>query len=171
MNFKYLLRSAALAAVLLGGSTAAQAGWIQIADPDLTDTAINPGYGAGGPANQNPATVGAWLADLINAPSVTLLGQAEEFGAATISGLASAGSLYLTLHYGNYIVGLGNRQNNVTVAFSCSTGCASFTGYVVEGLSNYRYYGTVRNVPEPLTLGLLGLGLAGVGFARRRKAA
>jgi hypothetical protein len=165
-SYKHLLRSAALAAVLLGGSAAAQAGWIQIVDPDATDAATNPGSGAGGPSNQSAATIGLWLQDLLNAASApAVLAQADDFSAATIAGLPSAGTLYLTLHYGNFA-----GANNVTVAYSCSTGCGpTFTGYQTQGLSNYRLFGTVTNVPEPMTLGLLGLGLAAAGLRRRRK--
>ena len=40
------------------------------------------------------------------------------------------------------------------------------------GLSHVVIYGGERNtkVPEPMTLGMLGLGLLGLGFARRKKA-
>jgi hypothetical protein len=40
------------------------------------------------------------------------------------------------------------------------------------GLSNIKLYtqGRREQVPEPMTLGLLGLGLLGAGVARRRKA-
>jgi hypothetical protein len=42
------------------------------------------------------------------------------------------------------------------------------SGYVDRGLSNVQPY-TPTSVPEPGTLALLGLGLAGIGFARRRR--
>jgi PEP-CTERM motif-containing protein len=38
-----------------------------------------------------------------------------------------------------------------------------------NGLDNVVLTGQAAGVPEPATLGLLGLGLAGVGFARRKR--
>jgi hypothetical protein len=71
------------------------------------------------------------------------------------------------------------------LAFVCATDCDSInllarSTYGLAGFgvldaraatSNFRFYGTRASVPEPATLGILGLGLAGVGFARRRRAA
>jgi hypothetical protein len=154
----------------------AQASWIQVVDPNLLDTATNPGFGAGGPSSQSASNVRTWLQDLLDAAAAPpLLGQNDSFSAASISGLPSAGSLYITLHYGNYLVG-GSREQNVTVAYSCTTGCSTFSGYTTQALSNYREYGTVSTisvsgepVPLPSALALLGIGMLGLGVSRRTR--
>ena len=164
-----LFRAAALAMALSLSSAGANAAWIQITDPDISDSAINPGYGAGGPSNQNAATIGSWLQNLLNlANAPTVIAQNDSFGDSSISPISSAAQ-YLTLHYGNYYVGQ-NRYNDVTVGYSCASGCTSFSGYTTGALSNYRIYGGAAiPVPEPATLTLLGLGLAVLAMARRRR--
>ena len=83
--------------------------------------------------------------------------------------------MYITLHYGNYLVG-GSREQNVTVAYSYTTGCSTFSGYTTQALSNYREYGTVSTisvsgepVPLPSALALLGIGMLGLGVSRRTR--
>lgn len=168
MKVNKLIANIGIVAASLACS-ASYAGWAQVSDPNSFDAAVNPGFGLGGPGNQSAATVELWLEDLLDSP-VNYVSQMDTFSAGSITGLTNAptSSLFITLHYGNYQVA-GNKVNNVTVAWNCTSGCATFTGYVTKGLSNYREYQAVTAVPEPETFAMLlaGLGLIG-SIARRR---
>ena len=174
-TFTKIVASAAIAfAALAGGIGNASAAWVQITDLDNSDSATNPGY----PGNQNPATVGAYLQNLLDLASApTQIDSGDNYGGAPLSGLgnpASGDLLLLAFHFGN-----GNdfwpHTGDFDVFFSCAGGCDNFTLPSTKGISNYRLYeGTgggnaqTNAVPEPLTLSLMGIGLAGLGMSRRR---
>ena len=73
--------------------------------------------------------------------------------------------------------GTGNRGDNWFVFQLDQNTSTGFWGFVNSvhrggGLSHIELYGSGgRSVPEPGTLALLGLGLFGIGLARRRKRA
>ncbi|NKB99021.1 MAG: PEP-CTERM sorting domain-containing protein [Pseudomonadales bacterium] len=162
----------------------AMAGWVWLTDPDLGDSAINPGpanIAPAGPDSQSAGNIEAWLEDLTNSGVTYLTG-----GDSTpdiLPGLDALGAIYIVLHYGNYQGDIpsgfslpeimqGNKivqSSNVNIAYVCDnlSSCDSFNP-PDEGLSNYRIFGKGPvGVPEPGTLGLLTLGLFGLVLSRR----
>ncbi len=166
-----------LAGLLLGCSALAQAGWILVGDEEAANGATNPGYIGtdGGPANQNPETIDKWLEDLLNDDvdqTFVRGGDVEEGATFELTGLDLDGINYIVLHYGNDLGVTGSEArdgNNTSYAYVCDgSDCDTFTPVSMKGLSNYRLFNG-RTVPEPGTLGLLALGMAGLVLVRRRQ--
>ena len=71
---------------------------------------------------------------------------------------------------GNGLIDLSSFGAITRVFFEDSSSVIEEGGYGV-GYSNVRFTVAAQPVPEPGTLALLGLGLAGLGLSRRRKSA
>ena len=156
----------------------AHAGWTQISDPNLADSATNPGY----PSNQSPATVGAYVQDLLGLASpLQLIAQNDNYKGAPMTGIGNPGANLLfvfAFHFGN-----GNdywgHSGPFDVFFSCASGCDKFSLPTSAGISDYRLYALsagagdstielAQTVPEPGSLALLVSSLAVLVANRRR---
>ena len=160
--------------IMIGMSLAANAtaGWVLVDDTGAVGGAINPAPANSapqGPANQNATSIKTWLDNLTNGVSsgLTLLDQGDTTP-DVLNGLDALGATYIVLHYGNYRdPSTGAKMGNLNLAFECASGACDSFNPDNRGLSNYRIYGTA--VPEPGSLALLMLGLAGLAIGRIRR--
>ena len=163
-----------LAGLLLGFSTLAQAGWILVDGASAINGATNPGEhkGEGGVANQSAEAIEEWLEDLLNDGIDQTYVDGGSDTPNQLTGLDLKGINYIVLHYGNDfgVTGSDSKDgNNTNYAYFCDGGdCDTFTPVSTQGLSGYRLFNG-RTVPEPGTLGLLALGMAGLVLVRRRQ--
>jgi len=95
-----------------------------------------------------------------------LIGVNAGTGAGSLIGNIGFTSVFGLNYSGSTLYGFTSGGQTITI--NTTTGLGTF--FATNGLNTFGADG-VGGVPEPGTLALLGIGLLGLGFARRRKSA
>ncbi len=143
-------------------------------------------YGVGADRGNNPD--GLWIADGLNNGSITEITFDSIFGSSIVDfsidtttwvtgaifeAIDMSGDSILSTTITSMLGGYSDPGSYQTISFSTTNGLSGFsiTGGAIEGntsIDNVVLNTTSVSVPEPSVIALMGAGLIGLGFARRR---
>jgi hypothetical protein len=172
--------SGAYAAPITCNSSQASGARVLTIDTTATGSCFQVGLGNFGDPDLLTAVGGGTMLDRdaanSNGGSLNITGVGSQTN-GTWSFSGSGATSYLYFHFGNggdssatnpdyFIFQLTTPGGNAS-----GTWAAGGTGAEWNGMSNIGVVSSGNRVPEPTTLALLGMGLVGLGLARRRKKA
>ena len=136
-----------------------------------TALTINIAYATGGTGDYAAVPVGTFVDYVPFTFSPSLVGPVNPFWTFAVGGVTYSFTMtdvQVVAQSSSVLSLLGTGTLNIT-GFDPTRGTWEFSGWEQNG--RFKFLSETASVPEPGTLALLGLGLMGVGLARRRNVA